>query len=117
MIRLVCVVALAWPLAACVGPRVIGATPETPLWLQERIDEIEVSQAGYPSLDDVPPYSATGRSYEEWEKGVASMEALREEVLTDPALNDPDRGMDVVESLRQARASAEADIERQLTED
>jgi hypothetical protein len=117
MARKLSLIAAAFASTACVGPRVIGATPQTPAWLAERVEAAEASAQGYPRLEDLPDYVPAKTSHEEWRKGVSEMAVLREEVLNDPAMIDPDLDDDAAAFARQSRADAARDLARQTVDD
>jgi hypothetical protein len=117
MARTLCLIAVAFAAAGCAGPRFIGAAPDSPAWLEERVAAAEASDRGYPRLEDVPEYAPATTSRAEWRQGVDDMTAVREQVLNDPAMIDPDQDADAADFTRQSRADAARDLARQTVED
>jgi len=117
MIRLVSALAIAALAAGCVAPRVIGAAPETPVWLGERISEAERSRRAYPSLADTPTWPADALTADEWDARIAEVVAKREALLNDPMLDDPDAApgdkIDAATFSRETRAAMQREVDRQ----
>jgi hypothetical protein len=119
MTRCACLALAAFGLASCAPSRTEVAATEQPAWFAARVAEAEAkSEAdGYPSLAEFPAYRRTGGSQAAWEAGVAAMEQMRQEVLDDPALIDPDAAASAEDLARRSRADAEAAIRRQNVEE
>jgi len=100
-----------------VSPRVIGAVPQTPVWLGERISEAERSHRDYPRLADAPTRPADALTPEEWRTRIAEVAAKRDELLQDPMLDDPDAApgeeIDAATFYRETRAALEREVEHQ----
>lgn len=118
MARSVCLVLAAFGLLSC-APSRTEAAAEEPAWFAARVAEAEAraEARGYPSLQDFPPYREPGGSQAAWAAGVENMEALRAEVLDDPALVDPDSPASTEDFARRSRADAAADVRRQTVDD
>ena len=106
MIRLSVVLAVAFATASCTSHA--GAQPA---WLKPSIKAAEKSQKGYPPLSQFPTYVPATKSEPEWRKGVAAMQAMRDEVLSDPRMANPDtiEAPAAAATARRARADAAAD--------
>jgi len=117
MARSLLVTALALMCAACVGPRVIGATPATPAWLESRVREAETTTRKPPDLSDVPTFAPETSSEAAWRSAVDDLANVRADLLADPALLNPDEGVDPEAFARQSRAQAERDRARQSGDD
>lgn len=117
---LVLVLVPAFAAAGCVGPRVIGAAPQTPAWLGERISEAERSRRAYPTLADTPDMPDDARSPDEWAAEIAELEQRRDDLLADPMLDDPDaEGDDKIDAqtfIDNTRRRTEREIDRQTAD-
>lgn len=110
-------IAAACAATACVGPFGSGSTADSPAWLDERIAAAEASERGFPRLEDVPDYTVEATSNEQWRRGVADLTAIREAVLNDPAMADPDLDSDAATFARESRAATARDQARQTVDD
>lgn len=117
--RSICLVSAAFGLLSCASARSEETTAEQPAWFAARVAEAEsrAAQRGYPALSEFPEYRRPERSQSAWEAGVQTMAAIRDALLSDPAMIDPDSPGSAEEFASRSRADAEADMRRQTVDE
>ncbi len=116
MARALTLLTAALAASSCAASRDASATAQEPGWLDERVREANAATGGYPPLSEFPTYVPQTSSLSEWRKGLSDMTAMRDEVLSDPAMEAPDAPADSETFTRESRADTARDIERQSLE-
>jgi hypothetical protein len=91
-----------------------GNAANDPSWLKDGIADADAHAPGYPDASNIPNPVPVGTVRREWAAGVTAMVALRESVLSDPSLIDPDAedASDAVGFATRSREQVDRDVER-----
>ncbi|MGD2132461.1 MAG: hypothetical protein PVI23_06670 [Maricaulaceae bacterium] len=105
-----CIAALL--ISGCVGPRLIGARPASPAWLDEGVARADAAHPGYNFISSAPDREIDASAAAEHQRSLSELRVLRERVVNDPVFDNPDADVDAQALSEESLARAEREAER-----